>query len=142
MMQNKSELANWRKQVEEDYQAAQLEHSGLAPGSSQYQEITAKMEQLRAALACLSEEDESPEEAEQVVAAILEALPEPLTRDVLLGLLERVLHHRDETSTLSERIQQLWETRDLLSVRFGAEAAHKITQAPVSVRSEREEGLS
>jgi hypothetical protein len=45
-MENQSEVAQLRRRIEDEYQAAQLGLTGLASGTSRHQVINAKMENM------------------------------------------------------------------------------------------------
>jgi hypothetical protein len=133
-----SEVAQLRQRLADEYQAAQWGLTGLASGTSRHQVITAKMENIGKAFEALTEVVGSPEEAGKIVAETLKDLPETPTRGTLVAFLRRELDHSEEAAMLIERIHTMWETRDALVVRFGAEPARKIMETPSSLLCEKE----
>jgi hypothetical protein len=72
----------------------------------------------------------SPEQAAQIMAEVLEDVPEQATRSSLLEVLRHESGHSETTDILLDYIQELWETIDLLRERFGVELSQKIIQTP------------
>ncbi|MBV9227933.1 MAG: hypothetical protein JOZ18_01375 [Chloroflexi bacterium] len=136
-----SEYAQIKQRIADEYLAAKWGLTGLACGTSQHTFITARMENMGQSLTTLIDLAGSPQEAAKILADTLEDLPETPTRDILLDLLRRhALDTTEETATLIERIQALWQTIDLLKARFGPERAQKIIETPPSCTTEKEEG--
>src|SRR5450759_2775321 len=126
-----SDVARVRQQIANEYFAAQLGLSGLAEGTSRHQVITARTERIGMLHHQL--EELVGDQAIVLVAQTLEEVPEQATRQDLVHLL---LHEREdsaETQHLLDYTRDLWETRDLLTKRFGPEVTRKIIEAPVSV---------
>jgi hypothetical protein len=138
-MQNLSEVAQLRQRIADEYQSAKLGLTGLAYGTSQHRFITTRMENMGKAFETLTDVVGSPEEAGKIVAETLKDLPDTPTRGALVDLLSRELDHTEDTAILIEGIQKMWETRDLLIARFGAEPARKIIETPSSVLSGSQE---
>jgi hypothetical protein len=134
-----SEVAKLKQRLTDEYQSAQWGLTGLAYGTSRHQVITAKMENMGKVFEALTEVTGSPEEAGKIVAETLKDLPDTPTRGTLVDLLRRDLDQTEEAAMLIERIQTMWETRDALVARFGAEPARKIIETPSSLLSGSEE---
>jgi|SRR6266566_4485244 len=124
-----SEIARLRQRIADEYLAAQWGLTGLAYGASKHHFITARMEHMGEALMTLTDLIGSPEEAGKMVADTLEDLPDTPTRCTLVAFLQREFGHTEEATLLIEHIQKMWETMDLLIVRFGSERARKIIEA-------------
>lgn len=124
-----SEVAQLRQQITNEYLAAKWGLSGLAAGCSRHQFITARQERigvLHSQLQTIVGEDQ----AIKVVAETLADIPERATRQCLIDVLLDELGDTEETRRLTDWIQNMWKTIDLLEERFGEETAHKIIQAP------------
>ncbi len=121
-----SEVAQIKRQIELEYLAAKWGLSGLAYGTARHPQITARMERMGASFTKLTHLIGSPEQATQIMADVLEQLPEQATRSHLLEVLRHELGHSEATEILLDHIQELWETMDLLCERFGREQAEKI----------------
>lgn len=130
MMHNKSEVAQLRQRIAAEYQSAQWGLTGLAYGTSQHEFITTRMENMGKAVERLTQVVGSPEEVGKVMVEMFEALPERPTRLTLVGVLRHELEQIEETTILIKHIQEMWETMDGLSMRFGAERAQKIIETP------------
>ena len=65
-------------------------------------------------------------------ARSLQKVPEQLTRQDILRVVLHELGDSEETQHLLDYMRDLWETKDLLTRRFGPEATRKIIEAPVS----------
>jgi hypothetical protein len=134
-----SEIARLRQRIADEYLAAQWGLTGLASGTSQHHFITARMENMGESFTQLTRLIGSPEEAIQMVNDTLEQLPDTPTRYTLLDFLQREFDHTEETTRLIKHIQEMWETMDLLRVRFGSERARKIIEAASSFTTEKED---
>ncbi len=129
-MTGHSDIARMRQAIAAEYLSAQLGLSGLAEGTSRHRFITTKMERMGASFETLAQMM-GKERAIQIVAETLQEVPEQVTRQEMLQV---VLHEQGEseaTQHLLDYIQDLWETIDLLTKRFGPEATRKIIEAPV-----------
>lgn len=130
MSENKSEVAQLRQRIADEYQAAQLGLTGLASGTSQHHFITAHMENMGKTFETLTDLVGSPEEAIKMVADTLEHLPAMPSRCTVVDLLRRALDNTEEAAILIERIQEMWKTMSLLGERFGLDVARKMIDAP------------
>jgi hypothetical protein len=130
-MTGQSEIARVRQQIAAEYLSAQLGFSGLAEGTSRHQFITTKMERMGESFETLAQMM-GKEQAIQIVAQTLQDVPEQATRQDILRILLHELGDSEETQHLLDYTRDLWETKDLLTERFGSEAARKIIEAPVS----------
>lgn len=132
-----SEVAQFRRRIADEYQAAQWGLTGLASGTSTHQFITAKMENLGEVFEELTQMVKSPEKAIEIVNETIEALPETLTRVQFIDLLWRVLGDTEEkeAALLVDYIEDMWKTIDMLSGRFGHKRAKKIIALPSSLIS-------
>ncbi|MBV9228088.1 MAG: hypothetical protein JOZ18_02155 [Chloroflexi bacterium] len=134
-----SEYAQIKQRIADEYQAAQWGLSGLAYGTTRHDFITKRTETIGETFVQLTQVVGSPETAMVILNETLEALPGTPTRFHLLDLLPRVLGNSEETAQLIDHIQGMWETIDLLNVRFGPEGAQKIIQTPSSCSSQTQE---
>jgi len=137
-MTGQSEIANIRQHIASEYLSAQLGLSGLAEGTSRHRFITTKMERMGQSFESLSELVGSKDQAIQVLADTLQEVPEQATRQDILRVVLHELGDSEETQHLLDALQELWETKDLLSRRFGPEAARKLIEAPVSSSTNEE----
>jgi hypothetical protein len=134
MMQNLSEVAQFRHQQALQEEAAQRGLNGFAI-VARHEIITRRMEIGAERLLKLIEEGKH-EEAQAIMntpawgVETLEDLPETPTRGTLLDFLRCVLDHTEETVLLIERIQEMWQTMSLLGERFGLDTARKMIDAP------------
>jgi hypothetical protein len=126
----RSEVAQLLQLIADEYRAAQWGLSGFASGTSRHQMITERTERMGKALDGLTELVGSSGTAMQLMAETLDALPTDLTRHALIELFGQELGHSEQTDILIERVQDLWETIDLLIECFGNELAHRIIKAP------------
>jgi hypothetical protein len=129
-MTGHSEIARMRQQIAAEYLSAQLGFSGLAEGTSRHSFITHKMERMGESFETLAQMM-GKEQAIQIVADTLQEVPKQVTRQDILLVLLHELGDSEVTQQTLDYIQDLWETRDLLTKRFGPEAARKIIDAPV-----------
>jgi hypothetical protein len=131
---SKSEVAQFRHQQALQEEAAQRGLNGFAI-VARHEVITRRMEIGAQRLLKLIEEGKH-EEAQAMMNTpgwgleMLEGLPDTPTRSILIDFLQRALDHTKETTTLIERIQQMWQTMSLLGERFGLDAARKMIDAP------------
>lgn len=125
-----SEVARMRQQIAAEYLSAQFGFSGLAEGTSRHSFITNKMERLGESFETLAQMM-GKEQAIQIVAETLQEVPEQVTRQDILQILLHEQGDSEATQQLLDSLQELWETRDLLTKRFGPEATRKIIEAPV-----------
>lgn len=125
-----SEITQLKQQIELEYLAAKWGLSGLAYGTARHPQITARMERMGASFTKLTHLVGSPEQATQIMADVLEQVPEQATRLHLLEVLRYELGHSEATEILLDHIQELWETMDLLCERFGLELSQKIINTP------------
>jgi hypothetical protein len=126
-----SDVARMRQQIASEYLSAQLGLSGFAEGTSRHSFITSKMERMGASFETLAQMM-GKEQAIQVVADTLQKVPEQVTRQDILRVVLHELGDSEETQHLLDYMRDLWETKDLLTRRFGPEATRKIIEAPVS----------
>jgi hypothetical protein len=126
-----SEITRMRQTIAAEYLSAQLGLFGLAEGTSRHRFITTKMERMGESFETLAQMM-GKEQAIQIVADTLQEVPEQVTRQDILQVLLHELGDSEATQQTLDYIQDLWETRDLLTKRFGPEAARKIIDAPVS----------
>jgi hypothetical protein len=141
-MQNKSEYAQLKQRLTDEYQAAQRGLNGLAT-VARHESINKRMEIGAERLLRLVEEGKH-EEAQALMNTTwgLEApkdLPPMLTRDALVEGLQHELEHSEETARLLEHIHTLWDMLDTLAARFGAEAVRQIIQAQSSLHAQSED---
>ncbi len=125
-----SEVARVKQQIVAEYLAAKWGLSGLASGTSRHPQITARMERMEASFRKLTHLVGSSEQAAQIMADVLEHLPEQATRSHLLDVLRHELGHSEATEIFLDHVQELWETIDLLVDRFGRENAQRIINVP------------
>jgi hypothetical protein len=128
-MTGQSDIARLRQHIASEYLSAQLGLSGLAEGTSRHSFITTKMEHMGASFDALAR-TMGKEQAIQIIAQTLQEIPEQVTRQ---DVLQVVLHEQGESETthhLQDALQDLWAALDLLTERFGPEAARKIMNAP------------
>jgi hypothetical protein len=125
-----SEIAQIKQQIALEYLAARWGLYGLASGSAKHSYITARMERMGQSFERLTYVSGSPEQAAQIMAEVLEQLPEQATRSDLLAVLRYESGHSEATEILLDHIRELWETIDLLRERFGVELSQKIIQTP------------
>ena len=128
---NASEVARLRQQFAAEYLSAKLGLSGLAYGTSRHRFITARMEQMGETLNTLSQAIGSKDKAMQMVAETLQGVPDKATRHDILTVLLHELGDTEATQHMLDYIKEMWETMDLLTERFGSEAARTIIDAPV-----------
>jgi len=126
----KSEVARMRQQVAAEYLSAKLGLSGLAYGTSRHRFITTRMERMGDTLESLSLVVGSKEEAMQIIAQTLQEVPEKATRHEMVSVLQHELGETEATQHLLDYIKEMWETYDLLTQRFGPQAARTIIEAP------------
>jgi hypothetical protein len=125
-----SDIARMRQHIAAEYLSAQLGSSGLAEGTSRHHFITAKMERMGASFETLAQMM-GKDQAIQIVAETLQEVPEQITRQDIVQVLLHELGDSEATQQTLDYIRDLWETHDLLTKRFGPEAARKIIDAPV-----------
>ena len=130
-MTGQSEVARVRQHIAAEYLSAQLGLFGLAEGTTRHSFITTKMERMGESFETLAQMM-GKEQAIQIVAETLQEVPEQVTRQDILQVLLHELGDSEVTQQTLDYIQDLWETRDLLTKRFGPEAARKIIDAPIS----------
>jgi hypothetical protein len=131
MQTNISDVARVRQQIAAEYLSAQLGFFGLAEGTTRHSFITTKMERMGESFETLTKMM-GKEQAIQIVADTLQEVPEQVTRQDIVQVLLHELGDSEATQQTLDSIQDLWETHDLLTKRFGPEAARKIIDAPVS----------
>ncbi len=127
-----SEVAQLRRRIADEYQAAKWGLTGVASGTSRHQFITSKMDNLGGTFEELTQVVKSPQRAIEIVNEVIEALPETPMRGQFLELLWRVLEdvEEKEVSALVNSIEDMWKTLDMLKERFGPERAQKIIALP------------
>jgi hypothetical protein len=125
-----SDIAQMRQHIAAEYLSAQLGLFGLAEGTTRHSFITTKMERMGESFDTLAEMM-GKEQAIQIVADTLQEVPEQATRQDILQVLLHELGDSEATQQTLDYIRDLWETHDLLTKRFGPEAARKIIEAPV-----------
>ena len=126
-----SEIARIRQRIAADYLSAQLGLYGLAEGTSRHRFITAKMERMEASVETLAQVV-GKDQATQLFAQTLQELPEQVTRQEMLQMMLHELGDTEATQYLLDYIKNLWETKALLTKRFGSEVTCKIIDAPIS----------
>ncbi len=131
-MTGHSEVAQMRQHIESEYLSAQLGLFGLAEGTSRHSFITHKMERMGESFETLAQMM-GKEQAIQLLADTLQEVPEQATRQDILRVVLHELGESEETQHLLDYTRDLWETKDLLTRRFGPEAARTIIEAPVSL---------
>ena len=127
-----SDVARMRQQIASEYLSAQLGLSGFAEGTSRHSFITSKMERMGQSFESLSELVGSKEQAIQILVDTLQEVPEQVTRQGILQVLLHELGDSEATQQTLDYVRDLWETHDLLTKRFGPEAARTIIEAPIS----------
>jgi len=127
-----SDIARVRQNIAAEYLSAQLGFSGLAEGTTRHRFITSKMERMGQSFESLSELVGSKEQAIQILVDTLQEVPEQVTRQGILQVLLHELGDSEATQQTLDYIRDLWETHDLLTKRFGPEAARTIIEAPIS----------
>jgi len=123
-----SEVAQLRQRIATEYMAARLGLQGLNVGTSRHAFITAKQERI----GILHEELEKlvGDEAIALVAETLTDMPDTATCSDVLMVLRHELGPGAETELLCIRLQQMWDSINLLIGRFGVEQAQKIIFGP------------
>jgi hypothetical protein len=130
MPTNTSDVARMRQTIAAEYLSAQLGLTGVAEGTSRHRFITNKMERMGESFEALAEMM-GKDQAIQIVAQTLQEVPEQATRQDILRVVLHELGDSEETQHLLDYTRDLWETKDLLTSRFGPEATRKIIEAPV-----------
>lgn len=123
-----SEVARLKQEIEVTYLAGKMGLMGLTSGIAKH----AFIEQRTERLGTLHHELQKlvGEQAIIMLADTIASLPEQVTRYEVLRVLHHELSPNQETSYLTHRITEAWETLDLLIKQFGEEIAHKIIHAP------------
>ena len=124
-----SEIVQLREQIAAEYMAAQWGLNGLAHGTSRHDFISARMEKMGEGhqhLTVLVGE----QQAAELVAETLVSLPEKPERHAILDVLTHLRGKTEETAHLTDYIQDMWETVDILKKEFGEEDTQKIINAP------------
>jgi hypothetical protein len=134
-MTGQSDIARTRQQIAAEYLSAQLGLSGLAEGTTRHSFITTKMERMGESFETLAKMM-GKEQAIQIVAETLQEVPEQVTQQDIVQVLLHELGDSEPTQHMLDSIRDLWETRDLLTKRFGPEATRKIIDAPVCLPTE------
>jgi hypothetical protein len=125
-----SDIARMRQHIAAEYLSAQLGLFGLAEGTTRHSFITNKMERMGESLETLAKMM-GKEQAIQIVAETLQEVPKQVTRRDIFQVLLHELGDSEATQQTLDAIRNLWETHDLLTKRFGSEAARKIIEAPI-----------
>jgi hypothetical protein len=131
-MTGQSEVARMRQTIGAEYLSAQLGLTGVAEGTARHRFITAKMERMGASFETFSQ-IMGKGQAIQIVAETLQEVPEQATRQDILQVLLHELGDSEATQYLLAALEELWETKDLLTQRVEPEAVRKIIEAPVSL---------
>lgn len=129
---NHSEVAQIRQRIANEALTATLGLCGLAVGTARHAFINARTENMGKDLDELTQVLGSRDEALDIAITAMSSAEHPTRHDVG-STLRRELPNTEENAQLLVRLEDAWETLDMLIERFGSGVAHTIIDASTTI---------